>query len=481
MPAASQVQYTIDSDNRDVEINTTVRLDCDISSSSCPVNSWRLPNWPLPEDVEVLNVRDSIGEIEDYSIEGNMLSLETNRGERRTSETVKINFRINREAEEVYRGLRKREFSLPGFSGERTFGEVQMDNVISGRTTYGFETSYGKDHFNFTGTGPVQIRLKAGKGNRTEYFEFFGDRPEGNHSLAYEIPVAMTGQVQNFKRFPVAVMDPETFNRSVGLWSAGEYIGGSIKIRRNLEEEFTPILAHEVVHGLNDRVLNWDQTRSSYIDEGTGKYVEYLVKIKLQGRDRVREVFGDDVTYTVQRDDGRYRITLPSQGDRERLWKYYRDDMDFMKAWSPVEYPDERRFGYAYSELIIKNFIVNSNGSMRDIYSIDPGKKVDSNEEKWSIYSEKIDLRPCDYSNRQRFEKCLDRINNYNYSVYRASEIDRGSNRIMIEDIDVPEREEVRNPFDFSPDNSTAEKISSNSFSTWLRNILQALRDLLSS
>lgn len=474
---ASQVQYSIDSEKSHVDVNATVKLECDRSSSNCPVNSWRLPNWPLPEDTEILEVKDSIGEIDDYTVTGDELTLETNRGDKRASETVQINFRIDREAENIYRGLKQREFSLPGFSGRETFGEIEMENLISGWTNYGFETAYGKDHFNFSGTGPTSIRLKAGEGNKTKYYEFFGTSPE-DQDLAYEVPVAMTGLVQNFQRFPVAVMDSETFNDSVGLWSAGEYVGGSIKIREDLEEDFQPVLAHETVHGLNDRALNWDQTRSSYIDEGTGKYVEYLVRIKLQGRDRVRKIFGDDVTYITRRDGDRYRITLPSQGDRENLWDYYQNGGDFMQDWSPMRYPEERTFGYAYSELIIKNYVANMDGSMQDIYRIDPGEKIDSNSEKWSIYSEVLDLRPCDYESRERFDDCLDRVNSYDYSVYRASNIDRGSDRILIEDIEVPDREEIGRPENFTQRNGTMERFD---FSSWLEKLFQALKDFLSS
>ena len=210
--ASAQTQYSIDSGMDDVEINTTVTLQCDEDSRNCPVNSWSLPNWYLPEDTVVENIRDTKGEIDDYTINGNTLSLETNEGEKRRTETVKIQFRIERPPEKVYRGLRKREFSLPGFRGKTTRGTVRTDNLISGRTSYGFETAYSGDRLNFTGSGPVNVRLKSGEGNETKYFEFFGKVPEEDQSLAYEVPVAMTGQVQNFRRFPVAVMDSKSFN-----------------------------------------------------------------------------------------------------------------------------------------------------------------------------------------------------------------------------------------------------------------------------
>lgn len=480
--ASAETYYSIDSGMEEVNINASLQLTCNDNSENCPVNRWTVPNWPLPEDTVLEGISDSQGEIEDYSISSDTLSFETNKGDKRRKETVRIQFRIERPPENVYRGLVKREFSLPGFNGRETRGTVQMDDLISGRTSYGFETAYGNDRFNFSGKGPLQIRLKSGKGEETEYFEFFGETPEDDQSLAYEVPVAMTGQVQKFKRFPVAVMDSKSFNESVGLWSAGEYVGGSIRIRSDLEEDFTPILAHEVVHGLNDRVLNWDQTSSSYIDEGAGKYVEYLLKRRAEGSDRVRELFGSEVTYRIERDEQRYRVRVPSQGDRERLWNYYRNDEDFMKEWRPQNFPDERTFGYAYSELIIRNHIVHSNGSLKDIYIVDPGKKINSNEEKWSLYSEELDLKPCDYESRERFDRCLDEVNNYDYRIYRASNIDRSEKKISVEDIPVeasPEQDGIGDALVES--NHTGETVERESFSSFLRDLIQRFFSFLSN
>lgn len=467
--ALGQVQYSIDAGTENVEVNSTVLLQCDSTSQNCPVNNWRLQEWRLPEDTEILGVEDSIGEINDYTVNNRRLSFQTNTGDRRTSERVKIRYRIDREAEEVYRGLKKRQFSLPGFQGRESFGKIEMDDLISGRTGYGFETAYGKDHFNFSGTGPVNIRLKAGQGNKTDYYDFFGKTPQEDQSLAYEIPVAMTGQVQNFERFPVAVINPEGFDDYSGNWVAGEYIGGSIKLRENLGDSFTPVLAHETVHGLNDRKLNWDQTSSSYMDEGTAKYVEHLVKMQMQGRDRVPQLFGEEVSYMKHKDGKRYRVTLPSQGDRDKLWSYYRNDEDFMKNWNPLDFSNERGFGYAYSELIIRNHVVHENGSLQDVYRTEPGETVNTNTEKWSIYSNNFDLKPCNYSQRTRFDNCLDEINSYNYSIYRATDIDREGNTIKIEDIQIPENT-VERPAD--------RYIERRGLYDFLSDILQFFREL---
>jgi hypothetical protein len=491
--SAGQVSHEIEAGVDQAVINTTVRLDCDRESSNCPVNRWRL-SWNLPEDAEIISIKDSLGEVEDYEVEGDKVSFTTTESdERRTSETVKIRMRINRGAQEIYEGLYQRSFSLAGFSGEETTGSLRNDNLLSGWTSHGFDTAYSDEYLNFTGEGSVSIRTKFGEGQETKYYEFFGGEPQENTELAYEVSVGTTGIVQDFQRFPVASMDSRTFNETVAKWSSGEYIGGSIKIRENLEKkDFLAVLAHETVHGLNDRQFNWDRTRSSYIEEGTGKYVEFLMNKKLKGSGRVRELFGEPVKYEEERNGKDYIITLPPSGRKEKLWEYYQQDKHFMKTWTPMDSAETRDFGYAYSQLIIRNYISRMDGSMSDIYrQVRPEQKVESAQEKWRLYSQVMDMEPCRYESRERFNECLEKINEYDYKVLRATEIDRGERSIQVTPIEVPNRttedDEGLIP-DFSGEkntsnsstNGTADRRDSgyNIFFSWLQrlfeNILQS-------
>jgi hypothetical protein len=490
--AAGQVSHQIHAGVDEARINSTVKLSCERESSNCPVNRWRL-TWNLPEDAEVVSIEDSLGEIEDYETEGSQVSITTNSGDSRTSETVKIRMKIDRDAEEIYDGLYKRSFSLAGFKGEDAFGSLRNDNLLSGWTSHGFETAYSDEYLNFTGTGSVSIRTKFGEGQETEYYEFFGGEPPQDTDLAYEVSVGTTGIVQGFKRFPVASMDSKTFNDTVAEWSAGEYIGGSIKIREDLEkDDFLPVLAHETVHGLNDRYMNWDRTKSSYIEEGTGKYVEYLMKRKLEGPSRVGNLFGEPVKYEEERNGKDYIITLPSSGSKERLWEYYQQDRDYMKTWNPMDYPERRDFGYAYSQLIIRNYVARMDGSMSDIYTrVDPEETLESAEEKWGLYGSFMDMTPCKYDDRDRFNECLDEINEYEYRVLRATEIDRGASSISVEQIKVPNRTEKDEkgvlPVLGGKDrgNSSANRSNGTSqpdmggFFTWLDRLFQSLLEIL--
>lgn len=437
--AAAEVQYSIQADENRVLKNTTVSLDC---SGSCPGLTWQ-----MAEGETVLGVRDSTGEL-DYEVSGRTLSIPGRRFSSGEQRVIEIRTRIDRDAEEIHAGLFKRTFQLSGFEGEKTTGAIKSQGLLSGRTGFGFDMSFSGEEMRFRGEGPVNIRVKFGDGYETRYFSFFGGEPSGTE-IAYEVPIGTTGVVQSFERFPVAVMDSETYDRKVNEWSAGEYVAGAIQIRsaEAMEGSFLAVLAHEVVHGLNDRKLNWDQTRSTYFDEGTGKYVEFLVHRKLYRdgeTDRPpAELFGEKVRYDPDPSDRTY-YTISSKGDPAVLWNYYQEDRDFMKTWNAMrsDDPEVRRFGYAYSELVVRNYVARMNGSLRELYrGLDVDRKVSDPDEKWQVYSERMDMTPCDYDSRERFDRCLETINDYDYPVYSA-EPNRNDDPLEIRRLEVPERSE---------------------------------------
>lgn len=437
--ASAEVFYEVEVDEEQVLMNTTVQLEC--NGNDCPVNRWRL-SWTQPENSEILFIRDSYGAIEDYDVEGNTISMRTNRGEARHEETVQIGFRVEEPAENIYEDLHWRRFRLPSFSDRRTSGIIEVDNLISGWVSHGFRSSFESDQMEFEGHGPVNIRLNFGEGEKTEYYEFFGNR-QGYTERAYEISLGTTGLVQEFERFPIAVLPDEVYDQQVNEWSAGEYIQGSIRMRESLDQSFIPVLAHETVHGLNDRELRWDRTGTTYFDEGTSMYVEFLVRNKLYNEGDIdrksSEVFGSEQTYTVERDGERYRYRIPPRGDKEELWDYYRNKDDDMKTWSPERH-ERRGFGYAYSQLMIQNFIARDNGNLRELYNdIEVEHRVDDPEEKWQIYSQHLDMEPCNYESRQRFENCLEEINSYNYPIYTGKP-NRDQQTLNLERIQVPNR-----------------------------------------
>ncbi|MFB6147981.1 MAG: hypothetical protein ABEJ66_03785, partial [Candidatus Nanohaloarchaea archaeon] len=134
--------------------------------------------------------------------------------------------------------------------------------------------------------------------------------------------------------------------------------------------------------------------------------------------------------------------TISSQGDREVLWNYYQEGRDFMKTWSAMESrPEIRSFGYAYSELIIRNYVARMNGSLRELYShLSLNYKISDPQQKWRFYSQYLDMTPCKYESRDRFRECLETINEYDYPVYSAQPT-RDSKPLNITELEIPERE----------------------------------------
>ncbi|QGA80278.1 hypothetical protein LC1Nh_0377 [Candidatus Nanohalobium constans] len=435
---SAQVNYQIESDESSVYKNTTALLSCDEGSTDCPVNSWTL-QWTVPENAEILRINDTQGEIEDYTRTGDSIRIETNTGPRRTTEKIQINTEVELSAEELAPGLYTREISLSGFPGEETQGRAEVDNLQSTRISEGFTRSHGSNSAVFEGEGAGSIKLNFGEGDDSRFYSFFGGG-EDNGSLAYRVAVGTTGLRQSYDRIPVAVLPDERYEDEVAPWSQGEYTGGVITLRKALGEDFQPVLAEETVHAFNDEALDFDRTSSSWLDEGIAGYAQSMVRKKLVGPEKTRSVFGDDTVYFTERNGSRYRIEKPSSGNRNVLWNYYQENRSFMQKWNPSEVEaDVRSFGYAYSELIVRNYVSNNN-SVNDLYrEIETEEPLTSNNEKWTHYGNHLDLTPCRFDDRERFDQCLDRVNNYDYSVLSASKVpEQQGEEISIEELETP-------------------------------------------
>lgn len=429
--ASGEIQYEIELDEQEVYMNTSIQMDC---GTSCP----RL-GWSLMDDARVLNVEDGGGKL-DYTLEDGRLDIQGRRTFQDTR-TIRIETMVEKEADHVFDGLHRRSFSLPSFRDRRTTGFIRVENLVSGRTGYGFDSSYGDNELRFVGEGPTNIRVNFGEGDSTEYFVFFGDRQQDIDD-AYRIAVGTLQIVPEFRRLAVAVMPDKDYESSVNSWSAGEYVSGSIRMRDSLDEKFMSVLAHEAVHGLNDRYMKWDRTRSDYFDEGTAEYVEFLMEKKLYSQEEIdigpSELFGEEKRYRKP-DERRTYYRVPSQGDREELWNYYQEDNDFMKRWNPRDFPERRSFGYAYSHLLVRHHMMEG-GALNEIYrAMSSNQEIEDPEEKWSFFSQHMDMTPCKYDSRERFDRCLDDVNSYDYTV-RMAEPDFRERQINITRLELPNR-----------------------------------------
>lgn len=479
-PALAQVTYDIENSQQSANVSVDVTVDC--NQFNCP----RL-TWGKPSEFQLVNITGPEGEITSYQETDSSIEIDTGSSNGRDTKTITINMHTDQPAKEIYDGLYKRKLSLSAFEGQ-TQGMVESNNLISGEAGYGFETFYGNNQYNFTGKGPVNINVNFGEGNQSKYYTFFGKTPGNSYRPIYEIVVGTTGQMQEYERIPVAVIPDELYNKTQSRWSAGEYSEGTVRVRGGLGEDFNSTLAHETVHAVNSDVLSWDSTSSSYIDEGTGKYVEYLVDrrtIPVSKRDeQIRKIFGSEVSYTTTIDGQRYRITKPSRGNREVLWNYYQQDAEIMKNWAPSD-SEYRKFGYAYSELIIRHNILEKDMNLSEMYSyFSKEQEIKGAETKWQVLSEDLDLTPCKTDNRTEFNKCLDRANNHSlFTAYIAEPEQKGDESLIIRRTNPPTIDEGEKfNYTFSGKNTVIEKIGGGQkFTAFLNDIVNYIMESVRS
>ena len=406
-PVSGFAEHSVDIEGENAYINSTLGF-----SSEEKINYWRI-FWEIPKDAEILSIRDTIGEIENYTVNGRSLKITTNKGEKRRNDTLEIRMKVKDVVREKYSPLKTATLSFSGFKGDETKCSVEVDGLISGSFSRNFEASFQGDEMFLKGKGPFNLKIAfSEEGTRYEHFVMFQDY---NVSLAdkfYPYVVSVTGIKPPFDRFPVIVLPDSEYQDTVGNWSAGVYRrGGLIFIKKSEMESKTntSMLIHEAAHGFNEQVMRWDFTNSSYFDEGVAKYLEYLVDKKLEIRQP--EIFGESVLFEENGD----RYKLPPRMKPEDLWDYYRLENDFMLDWNPRE--SNRNFGYAYSELMIRNYVLkNGYDSLHPVYK-KLGKvsgTVRLPETKYKVIKNAMPggLKPCYYGDKEKLEKCLEKVNN---------------------------------------------------------------------
>jgi hypothetical protein len=432
--SGAQVRHDLNADADSVKVNTSILLECD-DKETCPVNSWAL-EWEIPRDADIINISDSQGSIDTYSREGNTLKADTNKGPKRTSEKIEIRWEEDQEAQKITKGLYKRKVQLLGLKNQLNTGKITGKNILNVYLPGDFRKSIGKNFTSFKGSNGTSAIIHIGEGEKDEIYEFFGGTVR-NSSFAYRLAVGTTGKLPEFRQIPVAVYSNSEYDRKVSLWSGGEYQSGMIRIRHKDDRNRAPVLAEETTHAINDYALKFDSTSSSWLDEGISGYVQSLATKALESNGGMPEVFGENVSFSRDKEGKRYLYTRSSSGKKEDLWEYYRENKSFMKLWTPRE-SENRSFGYAYSELIIRNYISNNN-SLRKLYP-KLGQKLADDQQKWDYYSRYLDLTPCKHDEKEEFERCLDRINEYDYPVIIADEIPERNQTIQLRKIEVERR-----------------------------------------
>jgi len=70
---------------------------------------------------------------------------------------------------------------------------------------------------------------------------------------------------------------------------------------------------------------------------------------------------------------------------------------------------------------------------------MDSLETTESYDTKWSFFSSHMDMEPCNYDSRERFEQCLDDINSFDYEINMADH-DYKQGELEIDRINLPNR-----------------------------------------
>lgn len=444
--------YDILVEGDDILVNVTFELYT--SSPGEKVNYWTT-GFSLPPNSQVLGLSDSKGEITNYTVSGEKIFLETNKGGLKEKEVVSLLFRAIKIVNKEYDPLKKLNLSLAAFGDvrkdvpdEKTFVTVRSEeNIISFLVSFGFISQQKEKEVMFAGEGPVGFTVFFGEGRGYKHYVLFGQ--EGNVTVAdeaYGIIAAVNGFIPVFERFPVVALEDKEYDEKITDWSAGEFRGGVIILRISTfgKDSFPATVLHETTHGFNERALRWQKTEVTWFDEGVAKYVEFLINKKSGVRQA--EIFGSPVQWR----QGLKIFTLPSRSTPDELWDYYQEG-NFMETWNPHN-PQTREFGYAFSELVIRDFIKREGPDA--LHEVFQGLlKIRKEAETAEAYNSVIlgildsDFRPCYADSREAFDSCLEEINVMDPPIPKNVVIKGETVEIVIPDIEAPEEEPLHISF----------------------------------
>ncbi len=434
------------------DINITVELYPDNPDRETRLTS----SWLLPSGMTVDTVHDSDGELE-FRRDGSSVVFETTIDRAEDKEVVHIQGQADGVVSEEYRELDLVKLQLSGFHDKKpdvpdevTQVQLTADRpLLSASHSFGFDMALEGSTANFSGEGPVNLQLAISEGGeRYEHYVLFGPGDLSTADDLYWVPAAVTGFLPQVNRWPVVVYPDETYDRIVDRWSAGQYrTGGLIFIREStMEKESGPaVVMHEVMHGFNDQALNWFAGDRAWVAEGTAKYVEWLVNANRSVPQA--EIFGERVTWSC---GPRQQCSYPPRGTPDDLWDFYQQDTDFLATWAPLQSDDEtRRFGYALSELIVRDYTRRNgpesmNAVYRDLRQLnteldDEISGAAANQRLQDIMG--TDFRPCDAPDREQFDRCLDKIHAMEPVIPPLGDVGGGVEQVRIEPIEDPKEQ----------------------------------------
>jgi hypothetical protein len=413
--------------DRQIDVNMVLYVD-----ANDPFNSLVVPVL-LDENAELVTARDTLGVIpKDHvkRLSGGTIELRTNTGPKRTQEVLQL-FLITKHARsEEFAPLYSAELQCPASQQSEVTIYVKGARIFSFETTYGFRGVIDKHGLIVKGKGPGSVKFfftMAGEGVETEHYVIF------NHSslsldnlkqrgfndadgLYYLIPSAF-GFLLPYERLPMVVLDEQDYAKQVNPYSEGIYRTGGVVLlnAKVFRENGAPVILHETVHALNAHVMAWNRTDVAWFDEGTAKFIEEVARRKLGMR--VPELFCCEQQYR----QGNKLYILEPESSLGMLTSYYANNDSYMRSWNGNG-DATREFGYAYSTLFIKLFVMlRGESALRELYAklLDQNHEISDAEEFTSLVETLAGMKfePCKYEHERQIIECVEKVNAYEPNI----------------------------------------------------------------
>ncbi|MEK6973247.1 MAG: hypothetical protein AABW72_04380 [archaeon] len=423
--ASAALSYDLNLLEDNAEVNMQIEL---ISTKAANVFQGSMQ---IPENAKITRIKDSSGNISEFSLEKGDLTFKTNYSIAKEKEIVDIKMIWPNIIDKNYYGLNCSKLSFSGIKDIETTVNIEGNKILSFEASAGFNTYYSENKITVKGIGPVNIYLcYSDKGLYFKHYVLFGETINLSETEDYfDIIPLVLGIMPAFSRFPIVIMEDAHYNIEINEYSQGTHMpGGVLIIKKSLFEDkqgktnegiITTI--HETVHSFNALALGWNNTQASFFDEGIAKLIESIALERAEAYDA--KLFYGEVKYA----EGNKLFTLLPKGEVEDLLDYYLNNRTFMVEWNPSNV-NNRAFGYAYGELYAKKYVMD--------YGITKLQKayrefVEINE---SITSEgkaydKINVvlgateQPCYTKSLQELKDCLNTVNAYHIMVPNQTQV----------------------------------------------------------
>jgi len=415
---ASSINYEIEVRANEAIVTATIGLEADSQ-----VNSFST-KIGLSENSEVLSVRDSKGEIKDFTVKDNTIEFETTAGEKRKRETVELKYEISEFCKGKLSTPCQMDLALPGFPGSKSSVKVTGQRILSFETAPGFTGEIKEKKLELIGEGaPSFYGFYSDEGIEFDNFVLFNQSSMSKKeieekglreadSLIEMIPQAI-GVDLPFEKIPLVVLDAADYEERINYYSLGAYMTGGIIVLNSdsFNENSAAVILHEATHAFNAQAIKWDESGAAWFDEGTAKLIENYVR-ELRG-ERKPNLFIGDITWN----ESNYRYTLPPRGNLTGLIAYHLEKHEFMKEWDTGS-DETREFGYAFSELYVKEFIKEKGfeelqKSYREMLTVKDS--IENRTEFTDKLTEMLgkNLTPCESVKEQEIRDCVRTLNSF--------------------------------------------------------------------